>query len=94
MRLVTRQNDVIALWVLAYKGITGNEFADGLAEEAVEALPCDALVVPDQIRWQAGLSHLTRRAERRSRDTAQWVAAHVRPEHRYHPPGASGLRRR
>ena len=49
---------------------------------------------PDQVRWQVNLPHLHRRAtERRSRDTAQWVAAHVSPERRHQPPGGSSLPR-
>ena len=44
---------------------------------------------------QTSLPHLSRRAtEGRARATSQWVADHVRPERRYHPPSGSGLRRR
>ena len=53
-----------------------NEFADGLAKEVAEGWPRDPPDVPDQIRWQASVSHLSRRpTERRSRDAAQWVAS-------------------
>ena len=51
--------------------------------------------VPDQVRWQAILPHLSRRAsERRSGATAQWIRDHVRPERRYPPPpGGPGFRK-
>ena len=40
-------------------------------------------------------SHLHRRAtERRSKETAQWVADHARPDRRYLPRGGAGLRHR
>ena len=49
----------------------------------------------DELRWEASLSHLSRVAtENRSKATAQWVSAHVRPERRYSPPAGSGLRRK
>lgn len=48
--------------------------------------------VPDEYRWGASLSHRFRIAtENRSRATAQWVASHVKPKHRYRPPGRTGL---
>ena len=31
--------------------------------------------------------------QRRPSDTAQWIATHVPPERRHHPPGGSGLQR-
>ena len=37
--------------------------------------------VPDQIRWQASLPHLSRWAtERRSKAAASWIRDHVRPD--------------
>ena len=70
----------------------GNEAADRAAKEASENYAHD---VSDKIRWQTSLPHLLRRAtEGRAGAAPQWVADHVRPEGRYHPPGGSGLRRR
>ena len=67
-------------------------FADGLAKEAAE-VPSHS--VRDEILWQASLPHLSRRVtESRARETAQWVASHVRPERRYRPLSGSGLRRK
>lgn len=83
-RLAARNNEVTVLWVPAHKGVIGNEFVNGLAKEAAEGRSHD---VPDEVRWQASLSHLSKRdTESRARDTAQWIAAHVRPERRYRPP--------
>ena len=63
-----------------------------MAEEAAEDRAHD---VPDEIWWKTSLPHLSRRAtEGRARAASQWVADHVRPERRYHPPGGSGVRRR
>ena len=91
-RLVAKSNVVRALWAPAHAGIRGNEVGDGMAKWAAEDRTNG---VPDEIRWQASLSHLSRRAtEGRARATSQWVMDHVRPERRYHPPGSSGLRRR
>ena len=73
--------------VPARSGVDGNE--DRLAKEAAEDR---AVEVPDELRWEVNLSRLSRRAaERRPRDTAQWVTAHVRPERRYRPPRGTGL---
>ena len=92
---MARQNEVVVLWVPAHKGITGNELTDGLAKEEVKGRHRDFLDVPNQVRWQASLSHLARRATaKRPRDMAQWAVAHVRPERRYFPPGRTGLRYR
>ena len=85
-RLMARQNEITILWCPAHKDVAGNEFADGLAKETAERRSRGFPEAPDQVRWQASLSHLVRRAtERRPRDTTQWVAAHVQPERRYQP---------
>ena len=55
------------------------------------AKPEDA--APDECRWEASLSHMTRVAtEARSRTTAQWISSHVGPEQRYSPPPGKGPR--
>ena len=73
-------------------GIPGDEEADRLAKEAAGGR---SEAVPDAYRWEASLTRLSRvAAERRSRATSQWVAAHIRPERRCSPPGGSGLQRR
>ena len=66
--------------------------ADGMAKEAAAG---QSHGVPDQVRWQASLPHLARRAtERRSGATPQWIRDHVRPERRYTPPGGLDFRKR
>ena len=62
---------------------------------AKEAAGCRVFDVQDEVRWQASLPHLSRRApESRARAASQWIRDHVRPERRPHPPGETGLRRR
>ena len=91
-RLVGRGNEVLILWAPTHVGVEGNEVAGGMAKEAAAG---QIYGVPDQVRWQASLPHLSRRAtERRSEDTSRWTVDHVRPEWRYIPPGGPGFRRR
>ena len=91
-RLIGCGNEVPILWVPAHVEIEGNEVADGMAKEAAAG---QIYGVPDQVRWQASLPHLSRRAtERRSEDTSRWIREHVGPERRYVPPGGPGFRRR
>ena len=77
----------------AHSGATGNEVADrytksaATGEESVEA-------IPEGYAAETSLSHMTRVAtEARSRETAEWIMAHVRPERRYKPPQGRGLKR-
>ena len=76
-RLMASSNEVRILWVPAHSGIRGNEVADSFAKEAAENRTHD---VPDEIRWQTSLPHLSRRAtEGRARATSQWVRDLSRP---------------
>ena len=52
----------------AHRGVGENKIAGGMAKEAAGG---QSHGVPDQIRWQASLPHLSRRAtERRSEATS------------------------
>ena len=52
-------NNVQILWVPAHSGAEGNEVADGMAKEAAEST---RNAIPDEIKWQTSLPHLSRRA--------------------------------
>ena len=86
-RLVTAGNEASIVWVPEHSGVEGSEFADGLDKEAAQgSLPHSA---PDEVRWQASLQSLSRRAsEERPRGASEWIAAHVRPEQRRRPQAA------
>lgn len=79
----------------ANHGIEVNERADEVAKAAAEGIiPADAAAeaVPDERRWETGLSHMARVAtEARSRATAQWISEHVGPEQNYRPPSRRQL---
>ena len=86
-----RHNEATLRWVLAHRGVAGDEFADSLVKEtAIDPLHS----IRDEIWWQASLPHTRRAAERRTREATQWIASHVRPKRRYHPPGDSELCRK
>ena len=73
-RLMSRDNEVTVLWVAAHVRIAGNE-ADRLANEVAKGRTHE---VPDEYRWGASLSHLSRVVtENRSCDTVQWAASHT-----------------
>ena len=79
-RLISRNNEVLILWVPAHARVQGDEVVDSMAKEAAAGLIYGA---PDQVRWQASLPHLSRRArERRSEATTQLIKDYVRPERR------------
>ena len=91
-RLAARGNSIDICWTPAHRGVGGNDIADGMAREAAGGQSQD---VPNQVRWQASLPHLSKRAtERRSEATSQWIRDHVRPERRYVPPGGPSFRKR
>ena len=56
-RIVSRQNEVSVLWVPAHAGVEGNERADQISKEATSGRQHD---VPEELRWEASLSHLSR----------------------------------
>ena len=57
--------------------------------------PCAEEDLPDELRWEASLSHMSRSAtEARSRATAGWITDHVGARRRYRPLPGKGLRRR
>ena len=58
-RVLVRDNEVTARWVLAHHGIVGSKKADEYAGAAAEgSAPQDG--VPDGHQWEASLSHMTR----------------------------------
>ena len=72
-RVLARDNDVTIRWVPTHLGVPGNEKADEFAKTAASrAAPCSDGDVPDELRWEASLSHITRSAaEARPRATAE-----------------------
>ena len=91
-RLISQGNEVLTLWVPTLTGVRGNEVVDGMTKEAVAGLTYG---IPDRVRWQASLPHLSRRVtERWSEDTSRWIRDHVRPERHYVTPGGPGFRKR
>ena len=91
-RILARNNDVTIRWVLAHSGAAGNEVADRHAKSAATG---EDLVeeLPEGYANETSLSHMRVATEARSRETAEWISAHVRPERRYRPPSGRGLLR-
>ena len=92
-RAIANDNSVTIQWVPAHSGATGNEVADRYAKGAATG---EGLVeaIPEGYAAETSLSHMTRvSTEARSKETAEWITAHVRPEGRYRPPPGRGLRR-
>ena len=48
-RLMAMQNEVTVLWAPAHKGISGNEFADGLAKEGRRGAPATSWTSPTRL---------------------------------------------
>ena len=73
-------------------GVMDNEMANQFAKGTASGLQHS---VPDKQRWEASISHLSRvTSENRSKETAQWISEHIRPERLYQPPSGMGLPRR
>ena len=84
-RLLARDNEVTIRWVPAHSGATSNEVTDRYAKSAATG---DALVeeILEGYASKTSLSHMTSVATvARSRETAEWISGHVRPERRYRP---------
>ena len=70
--IMRRDNDVTVRWVPAHQGVEGNERADELAKAVTEGESL-ADAVPDEYRWETGLSRMIRVAtENRTRATTQY----------------------
>ena len=90
-RIISSDNSVTARWVPAHSGAAGNEVAGRYANSAATGEePVED--IPEGYTAETSLSHMARVAtESRSRETSEWIAAHVRPKGRYRPPPGRGL---
>ena len=77
--ILARDKDVTVRWVAAHSGASSNEAADEFAKSAATG---DAPVeIPAGYHDETSLWHMTRiSTEARSRETAEWISRHVRPE--------------
>ena len=94
-QIMSRANIVTIRWVPAHQGVPGNEKADEFAKAAAEHNMPDS-AVPDELRWETSLSHMTRVAtENRSRRVNQWITERLGdPRRKYKPPLGRGVRRK
>ena len=92
-RLAAAGNEVTIRWVPAHSGAEGNEVADRFAKDsATGRAPGKELL--EGYAAETSLAHMTRVVtEARSKETAEWIRGHVRPERRYRPPPRRGARR-
>ena len=92
-RVIGNDNSATIRWVPTHSGASGNEVADRYVKNAASGEePVEA--IPEGYAAQTSLPHMTRvPTEARSRETAEWIRAHVRPERRYRPTPGRGLRR-
>ena len=90
-----QRHEVTIRWVPAHHGVTGNEKADEFVKAAAEGIRPDS-AVPDELRWETSLWHMTRIVtEGRSARMNQWIAERLgNPSRRYRVPPGRGVRRR
>ena len=96
-RVMARNNKVTVRWVPAHHGVAGNEKADEYAKAAAEGDRPDSLrAVPDKLRWETSLSHMTRVATKAPAcRTRQWTSERLGdPRRKYRTPPGRGVRRK
>ena len=95
-RVFARDNEVTIRWVPAHHRVLSNEKPDEFARAAAgRTAPCSDDEVPDELRREASLSHMSRSAtEARSRTSAERISSHIGAERRYRLPPGRGLRRK